>query len=316
MSSLPASVRAFLGRFLIALVVGSLLMAVAVAGVDREIAHKVDSIPTLDLRIAKPPPEGANYLIVGVDNLGDAECDRLVESAFGCRKENNTDTIMVVHLEPKAERVIVASFPRDLYVNIANGHGQDRINAAFGYGTTTQERAQLLIDTLYQNFGLDIHHYIELNFQSFVGLVNTLGNIDVYVPYRAKDEKTGFDVSTGGCHSLNGEESLQWVRSRSLQYYDERIGDFRTVNENAPDISRIHRQQEFIRKLAGVAVQQSLRSPFTANLVADQIIQNLKVDDHFDTNSVFDLIDAFRTLNPDDTSALQFDTYQGTPAKR
>jgi len=310
MSSRFAPFRTFLGRFVIALVVGSLLMAGVVAGVDREIAHKVASIPTLNLTTAKEPPQGANYLVVGVDNLGGAPEDPQAQSAFGNReKENNTDTIMIVHLEPAAQRVIVASFPRDLYVNIP-GHGYNKINAAFGYGPQT------LIDTLHQNFGIDIHHYIELNFQSFVGLVNKLGNISVYVPYQAKDEFTGFGVPAGGCWSLDGETSLQWVRSRYLQYFNDQTGQFVYANQSAPDLSRIGRQQEFMRKLAGLAVQKSLNSPFTANLVADEIIKNLKVDDQFDTSSVFDLIDAFRTLNPDDTSALQFETYQGTPATR
>jgi LCP family protein required for cell wall assembly len=310
MSSRFAPYRTFLGRFLIALVVGSLLMAGVVAGVDREIAHKVDNIPTIDLTTAKLPPDGANYLLVGVDNLGGAPEDPLAVNAFGDRaKENNTDTIMVVHLEPRAERAIVVSFPRDLYVNIP-GHGYNKINSAFGYGPQT------LIDTLHQNFGIDIHHYIELNFQSFVGLVNKLGNISVYVPYQAKDDFTGFGVPAGGCWSLDGEKSLQWVRSRYLQYFNDQTGQWVYANQNAPDLSRIGRQQEFMRKLAGLAVQKSLNSPFTANLVADEIIQNLKVDDAFDKGSVFDLIDAFRSLNPEDTSALQFETYQGTPAMR
>src|SRR5262245_31226994 len=135
MSSRFAPFRTFLGRFVIALVVGSLLMAGVVAGVDREIAHKVDSIPTLNLTTAKEPPKGANYLLVGVDNLGGGPEDALTQQAFGDReRENNTDTIMVVHLEPSAERAIVVSFPRDLYVNIADGHGYNKINAAFGYG--------------------------------------------------------------------------------------------------------------------------------------------------------------------------------------
>ena len=315
MSSRFDPVRTFLGRFLIALVVGSLLMAGVVAGVDREIRHKVASIPTIDLKVAAEPPEGANYLLVGVDNLGGADCNELVVSAFGCRKENNTDTMMVVHLEPRAERAIVVSFPRDLYVNIP-GHGYNKLNAAFSLGTTQQDRSQLLINTLHQNFGIDVHHYIELNFQSFVGLVNKLGNISVYVPYQAKDDFTGFGVPAGGCWSLDGEKSLQWVRSRYLQYLNEQTGQWVYANQSAPDLSRIARQQEFMRKLAGLAVQKSLNSPFTANLVADEIIKNLNVDDNFDTSTVFDLIDAFRTLNPDDTSALQFETYQGTPAKR
>jgi polyisoprenyl-teichoic acid--peptidoglycan teichoic acid transferase len=308
MSSRSTSTRAFFGRFLIALVVGSLLMAGVVAGVDREIAHKVDRIPKIPLTTPELPPEGANYLLVGVDNLGETDCDPLSRDAFGCREdEKNTDTIMVVHLEPRAERVIVVSFPRDLLVNIP-GHGQNKINAAYSFGDTPRERAQSLIDTVSQNFGIEIHHFVELNFLSFVGLVNTLGDVSVYVPYAAYDEKTGFWVPRGGCYPLDGEKSLQYVRSRYLGYWDERIEKFVSVNDRAPDLSRINRQQEFMRKLAGLAVAKSLDNPFTADKVADQIVKNLVVDDAFDKGSIFELLDAFRTLNPDDTSALVFET--------
>ena len=318
MSSESTSIRAFFGRFLIALVVGSLLMAGVVAGVDREIGVKLDRIPKIpDLKVAPLPPEGANYLLVGIDNLGGKALDPTDIEAFGEERDEdkNTDTIMVVHLEPRAERVIVVSFPRDLLVNIP-GHGQNKINSAYSFGDSQQTRAQSLIDTLTQNFGIEIHHYIELNFLSFVGLVNQLGDVTVYVPYGARDEKTDFFVPRGDCWKLDGETALKYVRSRSLQYYDERIDDYINVNDRAPDLSRINRQQEFMRELAGLAVAKSLDNPFTANKVADEIVKNLAVDVNFDKSSIFELIDAFRTLNPDDTSALQFRTYTGTPAKR
>jgi LCP family protein required for cell wall assembly len=305
--------RAFLGRFLIALVVGSLLMAGVVAGVDREIGNKLDRIPKIDLTTAELPPEGANYLLVGVDNLGNKELDPEDIAAFGTERatDKNTDTIMVVHLEPRAERVIVVSFPRDLFVNVP-GHGKNKINSAYNFGATQKERAQSLIDTVSQNFGIKIHHFIELNFLSFVGLVNKLGNVSVYVPHAAVDFNTGFFVEKGGCYSLDGETALQWVRSRSLQFYDERTQTFVPVNTSAPDLLRIQHQQEFMRKLAGLAVAKSLDNPFTANTVADEVVKNLTVDDSFDKGSIFELIDAFRTLNPDDTSALQFETMPST----
>ena len=309
MSTRLTSWRAFGGRFLIALVVGSLLMAGVVAGVDREIAHKVDNIPKIDLTTDPAPPEGTNYLLVGVDNLGDKELDPLDIASLGAERasDKNTDTIMVVHLEPRAERVIVVSFPRDLLVNIP-GHGKNKINAAYGYGATPEERAQILTDTLQQNFGIQIHHFLQLNFLSFVGLVDKLGKVQVYVPYAARDPNTGFFVPRGDCWTLDGETALQYVRSRGLQYYDERTDRFVAANEVAPDLSRIRRQQDFMRRLAGLAVAKSLDNPFTANKVADEVIKNIKADDAFDEDSIFELIDAFRTLNPEDTSALQFET--------
>ncbi len=46
---------------------------------------------------------------------------------------NNTDTLLLFHLDPNARRLVVLSVPRDLYVEIP-GHGQDRVNAAYAWG--------------------------------------------------------------------------------------------------------------------------------------------------------------------------------------
>jgi LCP family protein required for cell wall assembly len=302
MSATGSSLRAFAGRFVIAFVVGSLLMAGVVAGVDREVGRKLDRIPKINLTTAPLPPQGANYLIVGSDTR-DFVADDLEQQAFGDAASEGgqrSDTIMVVHVEPQAEHTLIASFPRDLWVNIP-GHGYSKINAAYNYGP------QSLIDTLKANFDIDINHYVELNFKSFVGLVDTIGGVPVYVPYAAKDEYTGLGLPNGGCWQLDGEKALQWVRSRSLQYQDDRTGNWVSA-DIIPDIGRIGRQQDFMRRLAAIAVVRSLANPFTANDVADQVIKNLKADDAFNRTAVFDLLDAFRTINPNDTSSLDFET--------
>ena len=298
-----SSVRAFVGRFLIALVVGSLLMAGVVSGVNQGIGNKLDEIPKINLRTAPLRPEGANYLVIGVDNLGNGvEGNELECEAFGCRKgEKNSDTMMIMHVEPNAERTLIVAFPRDLWVNIP-GHGSSKLNGAFQYGP------QAVIDTLTTNFGVEIQHYIALNFRSFVGLVNELGSVPVYVPYAARDSFTGLGLPHGQCWSLDCEQSLQWVRSRSLQYLDERTNTWVYADTVSPDLSRIERQQDFMRRLAGIAVTKSLSNPFTANAVASEVIDNVEVDDAFDKGAIFDLIDAFRGINVDDQSALQFET--------
>ena len=46
---------------------------------------------------------------------------------------NRSDVIMLVHTDPRLQKAIVLSFPRDLWVNIP-GRGFDKINAAFSGG--------------------------------------------------------------------------------------------------------------------------------------------------------------------------------------
>jgi LCP family protein required for cell wall assembly len=294
--------RAFAGRFLIAVVVGALLMGAAVTGVNEEVGRKLDRIPKIELTTAPVPPGGANYLVVGSDSRAFVG-NELEATAFGDATSEvgrRSDTIMLVHVEPKAQRTLVVSFPRDLWVNIP-GRGMGKINSAYDEGP------QLLIDTLKQNFDVDVNHYIEVDFKSFIDLVDSLGQVTVYLPYQARDAYTGLDIATPGCVPLDGERSLQYVRSRYLEFANPEIARWIPA-DIIPDLGRIGRQQEFLRRLAGLAVQKSLANPFTANVVADRVVKGLKADDAFDRTSVFALLDAFRTLNPDDQSALEMVT--------
>jgi LCP family protein required for cell wall assembly len=296
-----ASLRAFARRFVIALGVAAFAMAGAVVAVNKFIDQKVDRIPRVKLITAAAPPSGENFLLLGSDTRSFVK-NQTQANAFGNQTSEpgaRSDTLMVVHVEPAAQRTLVVSFPRDLWVDIAGGHGMQKINAAFNYGPQT------VIDTLQQDFDIPIHHYLDVNFESFRGIVDAIGKVPVYFPYPARDLKTGLHYFVGGCLDLNGTQSLEYVRSRSLQYYEAFRGKWVTADA-IPDIGRIGRQQDFIRKLASLAVQESLNNPLTANTVADQVVQNLQADAGLTKDDIFALIDAFRTINTSDSSSLQF----------
>jgi hypothetical protein len=114
-------------------------------------------------------------------------------------------------------------------------------------------------------------------------------------------------VPKAGCLRLDGREALAWVRTRHLKYLNPATG--RLEEDQRADISRIERQQAFMRRLIGLAVERSLANPLTANEIVGHVVDNLKVDSGFDKRNIFDLIEAFRSVNPDDTSALEFTTF-------
>jgi LCP family protein required for cell wall assembly len=303
MGTTRASLRAFARRYVIALVVAAVAMVGAVVGVNKFIDQKIDRIPRVKLITAAAPPNGENFLLLGSDTRSFVK-NQTQQNAFGDAAGEpgaRSDTLMIVHVNPAAQSTLIVSFPRDLWVNIAGGHGMAKINAAFNYGPQT------VVDTLKQDFGVDIHHYLDVNFESFRGIVDAIGRVPVYFPYPARDLKTGLHFFVGGCLDLSGTQALEYVRSRTLQYYSPLTKKWFTPDP-VPDIGRIARQQEFIRKLAGLAVQQSLNDPLTANNVADEVVANLQADDGLTKGDIFDLIDAFRTINPNDTTSLQFVT--------
>jgi polyisoprenyl-teichoic acid--peptidoglycan teichoic acid transferase len=304
MSPRRSPLRAFAGRFTVAFVVAALLMGGAVFTVNYVIDRKLDDVARVDVATADAPPEGGNYLVIGSDtrafvkNEGD-------QKAFGDKNGSESgqrsDTMMVVHVEPGAQRTLVISFPRDLWVNIP-GIGNSKINAAFNKGPSK------VIETLKTNFDIDINHYLEVDFRSFQGIVKAIGNVPVYFPYSARDDKTGLFVFTAGCVRLDGPASLAYVRSRHLEYYSNSKGGWLSADATA-DLGRIARQQDFIRRLAGLAVAKSLNDPLTANEIADRVLENLTIDKGLTKDDIFALIDAFRTVNPDDQSSLEFATF-------
>ena len=77
-----------------------------------------------------------NYLILGSDSragLSPAEQVQFGTNADIGGSNQRSDVIMLVHTDPKLQKAIVLSFPRDLWVNIP-GMGMDKINAAFSGG--------------------------------------------------------------------------------------------------------------------------------------------------------------------------------------
>jgi LCP family protein required for cell wall assembly len=305
--------RAFAGRLVISIALVSGLTVVGVAAVNRGINDRLENVHHINLVLPSAPPEGANYVILGSDSR--AVVDPSDTNAFGNSTTTGgqrSDTLMVAHVEPSAQRTFVVSFPRDLVVDIP-GHGKDKINAAYDFGGGGKDGAQLVIDTLQANFpGLKINHFVQVDFRSFQEVVNAIGSVPVYFPLNTRDfdvsglGDTGFEVKAG-CVTLNGDAALQYVRSRHLQTQDPGTGQWKSI-DIIPDIARIGRQQAFIRELAGIAISKSLGDPLTALDIADRVQSYLTIDTQFGRDELNQLIRAFRTVDVNDTNAIEFGT--------
>src|SRR5262249_7115898 len=156
------------------------------------------------------------------------------------------DTIMLLHVSPRKKQAVMVSIPRDLKVRI-NGH-YDKINAAYAIGGPS-----LLVNTIRENFGVTINHYAEIDFGGFLNVVDALGGVTLCnnTSRTLRDHYSGLNM-TPGCHLMNGQQSLSFVRAR---YIDS-------------DFGRIHRQQEFMRAVMSKATTAGsiLNIPRTFNV--------------------------------------------------
>lgn len=141
-----------------------------------------------------------------------------------------SDTLMIATIDPRLDQATLLSIPRDTRVKI-RGRGYDKINAAFAYGGVR------LTESTVENFlGIDIDHYILINTNSFVKIIDAIGGVDIDVEKRMFyedpwDDNGGLviDLYPGEQH-MDGKTAVTYVRYR----------------DSEGDIGRVKRQQAFM----------------------------------------------------------------------
>ena len=131
---------------------------------------------------------------------------------------NRADSILLCTFQKSSHTVTMTSFLRDLYVPIPD-HGKDRLNSAYAYGGL-----ELLKQTLTDQFDIEIHGAIEVDFSQFATVIDTLGGVELQLRQDEADlinREIGSSFSEG-THLLTGTQALAYSRIRSL----DRDGDF------------------------------------------------------------------------------------------
>lgn len=200
-----------------------------------------------------------------------------------------SDTIILARLVPATREISLLSIPRDLWVPIA-GMGYQKINAALGIS------ADLLIRTIHDQLGVDVNHYVNVDFQSFKDIADAVGGVQQYFPTRARDLYSGLRVAGPGCTLLTGDQALAFVRSRDYQYSGAN-GYFQ--QEALSDLARIQRQQVFIRSMVKKAEAIGVGDPLTLNRLIGSVTHNLTVDDSLSVSTMVALAQTFRGINSD-----------------
>jgi polyisoprenyl-teichoic acid--peptidoglycan teichoic acid transferase len=243
-----------------------------------------------------------NYLLVGSDTRDGLDPDDPEDAQFfddeGTFTEGigvqRTDTIMVLRVDPEAGEAYLLSLPRDLWVPIADTGERNRINVAYSRGR------EVLVDTIRENFGIPIHHYVEVDLVGFRGLVEAVGGVPVYFSEAVRDDYSGLRVDSPGCVNLDGQQALGFARSRFLEIQDPDTGRWRT--DPSGDLGRITRQQEFIRRAISKAVSKGLTNPVTLNELVGVGVEFVGLDP---TLSASDIVSLGRRFASFDAESLQ-----------
>lgn len=234
----------------------------AVFNREETISYKNLNLPQLSRPV--------NILVLGTKVLtSDLEEDERPKEDLGYHALVNSfkglsDTMLLLRFDPQKETVTVLSIPRDTQAEI-EGHGIRKVNEANYYGgpALAAESISKLLG------GIPIDRYVRVNIQGVEKLIDALGGVTLYVPkdmkYQDDSQHLYINLKEGEQH-LDGNKAIQFLRFR----YDE-FGD----------ISRVQRQQTFMRALVEQALkpQTILRLRDIVSVVQSHLDTNLTVEE-------------------------------------
>lgn len=154
-----------------------------------------------------------------------------------------SDTAFLMHISADRKSAIAMSVPRDTMMPIpscplkngrqSRAHRLEMFNSAFQIGgpLCTVATVEKLTD-------LRIDHFLVVNFQGFVDIVDAIGGVPIYLPKKVNDRSGNIKLKAG-CHTVEGKEALDYVRLR----HDDSLGG------NGNDLDRIKRQQAFVSSM-------------------------------------------------------------------
>ena len=223
-----------------------------------------------------------NILLIGLDGTND-------------KFPKRSDTMIILTIDKLNKSLKLTSLARDTLVKIP-GRGEEKLTHAYAYG-----QEELLMQTINENFDLDIKDYAVVNFKSFIDIVDIIGGVDINVNEKEihhlnevikecygvnhEDTKNIEYITSSGNHNLNGYQALAYARIRKLDTIYKRDERQRLILTNVA------------HKLSDVSISKYPQ-------IAKSILRHIKVNIAF--NKIIDLAFIAHELASYDISQLEF----------
>jgi LCP family protein required for cell wall assembly len=211
------------------------VIVVGVVGVAVAWRHLNGNIKTEDAQLKPSAMNGKqDILFIGSDSRSGADQALGGGDSSGAR----SDTAMIFDSPADRRQATEVSIPRDSMVQIPDCASTDTsgatVAANFGMFNSafTEGGAPCTVKTVESLTGLTLTHYIAIDFEGVVGVVNALGGVKVCVTQAIDDADSHLNIPAGTT-TLNGTQALAFVRLRHS------VGD-------GSDLERIQRQQYFL----------------------------------------------------------------------
>jgi LCP family protein required for cell wall assembly len=246
-------------------------------------------------------PRARNFLIAGESNNACVDPGSPWADAGDPNRQyaELSDTIMVIRVDPASNGAAVLSFQRDLRVDIAGRGSRNRINTAYKKNDPTR-----LAQTIFDNFGIAVDHYIQVDFCAFKKIVDAVGGVSVPFATPIRDPKVRLFIPQAGCHRFSGDEALAYVRTRSLQFQQP---DGEWVKDQTVDFGRVSRQQDFIRRVLQAVEAKGLFNYDVASSLIDSMRTFVVTDTNFSLDQMLEFAGVMRNVDPTALASYQIE---------
>ncbi len=195
-----------------------------------------------------------NVLLIGNDSRKNGE-------------DGRSDAMILLSISKETKKIYMTSLLRDMYVEIP-GHDGNRLNAAYSFGG-----AELLMETIEHNFGIELNRYVLVNFEAFAHLVDAVEGVDLELTNEEVEYVNGYlveynilldrpqgtdnlDPTLSGMVHLNGAQALAYSRNRYL----------------GTDFGRTERQRKVLSAVIGKLPKTLITNPVE---LMDGLLPNL-----------------------------------------
>ena len=254
-----------LKRFLVVVVLIIALLGAGLYSFAGSLYQKMNYVEVESVADLPMKEDGVvNVLLIGNDSRENGD-------------DGRSDAMILLSVSNRTKTIYMTSLLRDMYVEIP-GHDNNRLNAAYSFGG-----AELLMETVEKNFEIPVNRYVQVNFEAFVGLVDSVGGVDLELTTEELEYVNGYlveynmltdrpqgtdnmDTQAAGMVHLNGPQALAYCRNRYI----------------GTDVGRTERQRkvltEVIKKIPGALVTNgsqlfdTLLPNLTTNLTKNECI--------------------------------------------
>ena len=157
------------------------------------------------------------------------------------RERGRSDSMILISINQETKTITATSLLRDIYLEI-EGKQNNRLNAAYSFGG-----ANLLMDTIENNFKIKIDRYASVDFNAFIDIIDAVGGVTIDVSDKElpvandyiksmsiarKEDANSDQLTHSGSQLLNGKQTLGYSRIRYVGNNDfERTARQRRVLE-------------------------------------------------------------------------------------